>query len=113
METRLSSSSRMVLFTPSMSKPNRHFVVSNVPSPLCCFLLRWGLGIVLAWGKYVAYSVQDPPCNMIDLSLCCWYDARDDGINIHLKDIVELVILLPIVDQCGFHSCPVFEFVLW
>mgnify|MGYP006187721057 CR=1 FL=1 len=41
------------------------------------------------------------------------YTAYQSGINMHLEDIVELVVLLPIVDQCGFHPCPVFEFVLW
>ena len=57
------------------------------------------------------YSVQDPPCNMLDLSHCCWYDAQDEGVNIHLEDIAELVVLLPIIDRCGFHSPPVFKFV--
>ena len=57
--------------------------------------------------------VHNAPRDVLHLLPCCWDDARDEIVDVHLQDVPEGAALSAFVDDGVGGSCPVFEFVLW
>ena len=49
---------------------------------------------------------------MLHLLPCCWDNARDEIVDVHLQDVQKGVALTSVVNSGGCRPCPVFELVL-